>query len=232
MKKATTVMLLIFTFCVLNAADAMQFSNWVGQAYPTGDTRMLVSGQWSRMTGVNPVGLQEDFRTAEGSLSLVLKDGTRLDAGKDSEFAIRSAIDDTGRPSYTVTLVRGRIGINNAAGTKMVIKTPDNQLLETGQKGFIGGLSFDGARTRIINLSGNLVVKAGAQETLAGAAADKNGARANDPASPATDPAAIVAPGGEGSILTGLGVAGGMGGAAGAGVAAENSMRHASPSRP
>ncbi|MDA8171021.1 MAG: hypothetical protein M0Z58_05260 [Nitrospiraceae bacterium] len=233
MKKAG-LMLVIFSLCVFVPLVAMAASaDWIGQVYPAGNAQALLKGgQWLNVGGVYPVPEEGSFRTAKGGLSFSFKDGTQMDMGANSEVSLKRLSNG----KVAVSLRKGAIGINSPAGGRVVIVTPEGLGYEPGPKGFTGGFSFDGAKTRTKTLAGNIgPVKD--KETLASlkeVPSLRQEAADPPPLAPAIIPGAFAGTGGSAGPLTGLLVGGGFGGLAGGGVATEESRgpSHASAFTP
>ncbi len=160
------------------AAVARPVSRLIGNAYPEGEARVYLAGQWLRLRGTCPVASGEVFSTARGKISFVFDDGTRVDAGADSAVAFGAGYG----PSYDVVLIKGRIGINGSGSSRFKLLTPDNLRLVPGRAGFIGGISFEGGRTMVKTLSGGLIAQKGKARyaSLDGALAAKMQGGASD----------------------------------------------------
>ncbi len=249
-RKASSLMLIAFLMGFINLSSSASLaaspntfkgtvskpaSSLIGNAYPKGEVRVFLAGQWLKLDGIFPVAMGEVFSTSRGTISFLFTDGTRMDLDGDSAVSFRGG--QGGGRSYVIALIKGRIGINGGGLSKFAVLTPDNLMMSPGTSGFTGGLFFYGGRTMVKTQSGALVVKKG---TAKYASMDSRGEDidvASDTGASGAGSAGgagAVGAGGSGSVAEAAAIGGAMVAGTIAGVSVEQGRgwNEASPYRP
>jgi hypothetical protein len=137
----------------------------LGHVSSTGkfETRVGAEG-WAKMEGIYPIETKAYYRTTDGMLSFIFKDGTRINMGEVSEAVLEGKIGD-----YALDVRKGKFAFYVPEGSSLSVKTPD-ALIEAGSRGsliskvssaencVIGGVYFDGKETRIVAIAGQIKI--------------------------------------------------------------------------
>ncbi|MGD1076324.1 MAG: FecR domain-containing protein [Thermodesulfovibrionales bacterium] len=187
--------------------------NVLGDLAGSGKAEMKVLDRWVSVTDKTfPLVDGASLRSGDGRMSIILRDGARMEIGENSACEISGSKGD-----YSVRLRTGNVGFTVPKGISFAVATSKSQILarpaEMLQKvkyeneGTVQGvISYDGKGTKVTSVSGTLVVKnAGGSETemvTTGKAvyiADNESGKSATPASSsggtnpgATDPAAAT----------------------------------------
>ncbi len=173
-KRAAVVVVFFFSATVFQPViSALAAGGMLGQVAATGVAEYMTGkGTWSRVERVFPVSNDSRFRTADGRLSFVLKEGTRIEAGDRSEIELMGTVG-----SYTLRLAAGKIVFTVPGGSSLLIETPDMtvevnnsdkvlQKVSSSQNSTVGGIFYDGKKTRIATVSGKVRIKTISGESL------------------------------------------------------------------
>lgn len=147
-----------------NAEIKTTFNNWISIA---GKTHPVVNGAY--------------LRSGVGRTSIILKDGVRLELGKDSLIAVSGS-----RGTYTIDLKKGRIAFTVPDGINFSVSTPSAAVHVPSttaamfqktnfepQRSTKGIIKYDGKKTTVVSINGKLMVNdlnGGAQIVAAGEA--------------------------------------------------------------
>lgn len=139
------------------------FNKWIsisGKAYPVID-------------GVN-------LRSKDGTMSLIFRDGTRMEVGRDSDIVINGS-----KGSYTIAMAGGKIAFTVSQGVSFSVETPNSTIHTESTSPVIrnvsfglrentrGVVSYDGKGTQVTVVSGALIVKDNAGAGIRTVAAGK-----------------------------------------------------------
>ena len=158
MRKTAGFILALFLFYSMQPViSRVGAADWIGQAIAAGDAQINLNGSgWTKIGEMTyPVGAESALRTGGGSLSISLKNGGRIDLGRNSEISVSP------RPGgYMVSLAKGRVVVNNPAKASICVRTPDGLMFRPANGNSSYAVYFDG-RPQAASFAGNLEVTAG-----------------------------------------------------------------------
>ncbi|MBI5181969.1 MAG: FecR domain-containing protein [Nitrospirae bacterium] len=158
-------------------------ANILGDAVGSGNVEIKTTfNNWISIAGkTHPVVNGAYLRSGVGRISIILKDGARLELGKDSLIAVSGS-----RGTYAIDLKKGRIAFTVPDGIIFSVSTPSatvhvpsttaamfqktNSVPQRSTKGII---RYDEKKTTVISINGKLMVNdpnGGAQMLAAGEA--------------------------------------------------------------
>ncbi|GBE31850.1 hypothetical protein BMS3Bbin05_00753 [bacterium BMS3Bbin05] len=143
----------------------------IGEAIPDGYIETSSgSGHWIKVADAMPVisGTVHNYKTVDSGLSLILNDGTKIEASENTDFTVSG---NSG--GYPVGLTKGAITFSVPVGSSLVIKTQDYEISAdnssgSGSSAIIGSVSSDGKETVVKSLQGDINLKSadGSRETV------------------------------------------------------------------
>jgi len=242
------VVLFLFTTTIASAFEAAR--PVMGEVMTSGTVEIETGqGNWLPVKGKTlPLFDGAHLRSADGGMSLVLKDGSRVDVGKDAEIVLSGNAQNP-----VIQLNKGTLGFTAPGGSQFSVTTAHATVLPkvsyAGEKkeASKGLVTVDDKGTKVASVEGSLIVldnsKVGAQQLNAGSALYAAAADTGQKVSPAAVPgekAPVIAAADSGSssstlLWVGLGVlavGGGIAAASGGGGGGGGSSSPASPSHP
>jgi len=125
-----------------------------GQSVGTGEAEVNIEGDnWTAVGRSFPVGAEGRYRTGEGRLTFLLKDGTRIELGDNSAMALNCS-----KGNYTAILEKGKIGVSTNGASSVTVTTPDSLKVVVSEKDSIAGAYFDGKKTQVVSILGDLKI--------------------------------------------------------------------------
>ncbi len=115
---------------------------------------------------VYPIIPESNLRTANGKASIAFKDGSRVEVGNNTEIAVAGL-----KGSYTINLTKGSVGFSVLYGASLAVTTPTTivevsvpneefqRIASDSTVSTRGVVIFDGKGTKVINITGNILVK-------------------------------------------------------------------------
>lgn len=226
-KKAIGVMFLsLITIICYPLISVSAEINVLGQVATIGKAEVSSNNQnWSRIERIYPVNSGTSFRTSDdGRLSFIFKEGTRIEVGGGSEIVLHGV---TG--NYSINLIIGKLSFVVPEESRLKISTRclsvENMKSRQGMKyevssadkSAIGGVSFDGQKTRVLSIEQTLSVKsiinATITEVAAGESVDISYKEGDCNVVPLVAPVQLetgIAGTGAGAVLGALGFLGGV----------------------
>lgn len=142
----------------------------LGDAVGSGKAEMKTAfDKWLSVTGkAYPVVDGTTFRTLEGAVSVMLRDGVRMEMGKQTTLIVNGA-----QGNYTVAVNSGTLGFTVPVGTAFSVITPTATVLVQQGEGAVGkaGLTpgetvrgvvvCDAKGTKVMSLNGTFLVRNG-----------------------------------------------------------------------
>lgn len=168
MMNAITAVVVIVTFFYTQIAFSFESTIILGDIVASGNVEIkTTSGNWQSITNRSyPIVSGAHLKSGDGRMSITMKDGTRLEAGKGSEIIINGE-----RGKYSVNLSKGPMGFSVQKGVYLSVSTP-NAIVHTNEsaghvqkvvmskKDNINGIIFvDSKGTKVIAVSGSFIVK-------------------------------------------------------------------------
>ncbi|MEW6002609.1 MAG: hypothetical protein AB1638_08200 [Nitrospirota bacterium] len=173
-KRFNSVLSIIITLLFYSpAALSMETSLGVlGDVVGSGNTEMKTSfDRWISITGKSyPVIDGSTLRSNEGRMSVIMKDGARMEVGKDSSVTINGS-----RGNYIINLINGGIVFIIPDGINFSVTTPTSIVhvhseasrarkpiltSKNGQSCITKGVViYDGKGTKIFSINGTLMIK-------------------------------------------------------------------------
>ena len=163
-KEIKFAILMITLILTVSAAYAL---TPIGQVVPDGKGFVKIGSGWNELQGVSPVVSGGEFKTLDGKLSMLFKDGVRLEIGEMSEV---SPVGTFGK--YTVQLKKGKMSFVVPKESSLTIKTRDFEIevqknmtdqkiekVSYAERKTIGGIYYDGNKTRVAAISGTVFMK-------------------------------------------------------------------------
>ncbi len=167
MKNISVVVLLFFSTVIFQPVlSAVAADNVLGQVLATGVAEYMTGGEtWSKFERLYPVSSDSKFRTDDGRLSFIFKEGTRIEVGNKSEIGVTGTVGE-----YTLKLVKGKIMFTVPADSYLLIETPDTMIVVSNRdkvlrkvssddNSIVGGVFYDGKKTRIATIAGKVKIK-------------------------------------------------------------------------
>ncbi|GBE02584.1 fecR protein [bacterium BMS3Bbin06] len=167
MKNISVVVLLFFSTVIFQPVlSAVAADNILGQVLATGTAEYMTGGEtWSKFERLYPVSSDSKFRTDDGRLSFIFKEGTRIEVGNKSEIGVTGTVG-----KYTLKLVKGKIMFTVPADSYLLIETPDSMIevsnrdkilrkVSSDDNSIVGGVFYDGKKTRIATIAGKVKIK-------------------------------------------------------------------------
>jgi hypothetical protein len=175
MNKVASIVLVFFTMFVFQpvVSATASMDNILGQVAVIGEGGIFLnSGKWMKIERIYPIIDGSKFKTNQGKMSFIFKDGTRLEVGDSSEVVIRGKVGN-----YLVEVLAGKVIFSVPEGTEMVIKTPDLigeikntkkviQKITDKKNTTIVGILYDGKKTKVVTFSGQMYIKTSNGETM------------------------------------------------------------------
>ncbi len=170
MRKTTVMILITFVCFAIQPLNAFAAPTLIGEVAGAGKAEVLIFGDdWSRVERSYPVFAKSRYRTSDGTLSFLLKDGTRLDVGNNSEVIVEGAEGE-----YSVLLLDGEVAFNvpedstlrvRSSGTTVGAGTviAKNGVITPG--GVAGAVKYDGVNTTASAVKGALSVASSNETT-------------------------------------------------------------------
>lgn len=173
------VVLILAVFFVAGTADMSSGSPAglaLGSALGTRDTSMQTSfGSWMPIDGKTyPVVSGATLKSGNGNISVTLKDFTRIDGGRNTEFVVNG----TPAAGSTVTLQKGAVAFRVPLSATLTIITSTAQVTipaadpgsikkvsTNNREDRIGAVLYDGKGTRVSSLGGSFSVMNGVGTT-------------------------------------------------------------------
>ena len=177
-----TITLLLAVSLFLSGGQAFPLEPTVavlGDAVGAGKAEMKVLDRWVPITGKSfPVSDGANLRTGDGRLSLVFRDSVRMEVGNKSDCVFTGS-----RGNYGVQLSSGSLGFMVPRGVSLSVTTQTATVQIHSVDGMIKNVSldaeehtrgvviYDGKGTKVMSVSGSLIVKVagGAQTEVVGA---------------------------------------------------------------
>lgn len=106
------------------------------------------------------------LRSGDGRMSIILRDGVRMEIGKNSDIVVSGL-----RGNYSINLNNGSVGFSVPQGVEFAVATPTTTVqVPTGsaiiqkvnlevQENIRGMVTYDGKGTKVTSVSGTLMVK-------------------------------------------------------------------------
>lgn len=137
----------------------------IGQANPAGKAYTLIGKAWSEIKGIYPVISGSEFKTLNGKMSFIFKDGTRIQLGEMSRITTEGKFG-----IYNVILKQGRMSFVVPQDSSLTVKTSDYMVVvkhnakslenvSVKDRNIIGGVFFDGNKGQIVSISGTVYIK-------------------------------------------------------------------------
>jgi hypothetical protein len=173
-----TISLLLFSQVALSMETSL---NIIGDVVGKGVTEMKAStNRWISVSGKSfPILDGSNLRSKDGTMSVAFKDGVRLETGKNSDFIVNGS-----KGNYAITLAMGSIAFTVPQGVSFSVTTPNGTIMpqtsphtiqkvsDTPQENVRGVVLYDSKGTKVMTVSGILMVKnvkgAGVQTVTAG----------------------------------------------------------------
>ena len=163
MKKIKVILLLFLTVTV--AVSYVYAKVPIGHVNPVGKSYTLIGKKWSEMKGLQPVISGSEFKTLNGKMSFIFKDGTRIEVGKMSRISTEGKFG-----IYNVMLKGGKMSFVVPQDSSLTVKTPDYMIIvkhnernlenvSAKDRNIIGGIFFDGNKGQIVSISGTVYIK-------------------------------------------------------------------------
>ncbi|MFA5354658.1 MAG: hypothetical protein WC291_10545 [Thermodesulfovibrionales bacterium] len=124
-------------------------------------------GNWMSVEGRSfPVVDGASLRSGEGSASMVMRDRVKMQLGRDSEATVHGSVG-----AYSIMLAKGSLGFSVPRGISFTVTTPTSVVQVPTSAGPIqkvshaapdsvrGMVIFDGKGTKVVSVSGDLMVK-------------------------------------------------------------------------
>ena len=143
----------------------------LGDVVGNGKTEMKAAfNQWISVSGKPyPVIDGAHLKSGDGAMSIVFRDGARLEAGKYTDFTVAGS-----KGSYSITMESGAIGFSVPQGVAFSVTTPTStiqahsaapmiQKASLSSQGQVvkGVVSYSDKGTKIMAVSGTLMVRSG-----------------------------------------------------------------------
>lgn len=143
----------------------------LGDVVGNGDTYMKAAFKQDIPLRGKPYPLIDGahLRAGDGMMSVVFRDGAKLEVGKFSDLVVNGS-----RGSYIVNMGSGKIGFVIPQGTSFSVKTPNSTIqtqsaapaiqkasLSSQSTTVKGVVSYDGKGTKVMAVSGTLTVRSG-----------------------------------------------------------------------
>lgn len=161
------VVILFLLFCQVAFSMESQI-NVLGDVIGEGRADMKAAfNNWIPVTGKTyPIVSQTQLKTGDGKMSIMLRDGVRMEIAKNSDLTISGS-----KGNYTVSLDNGSIGFSVPQGIDFSVVTRTSTVQVPSAAAFIKKVSletpenvrgiviYDGKGTKVISVSGTLMVK-------------------------------------------------------------------------
>lgn len=147
-------------FFLVNPLSFAQELEVIGETLSSGSVEMSTTqGSWEKIESANPIfsDMTYGYRTGNGRLTLILNDGTRLGADKNTSFTIAGR---TGQ--YPVKLEKGLVSFKVSPDTTLTVHTPDAiiEITDAGSgEDVIGAVVFDGESSTVKSIQGNIKIR-------------------------------------------------------------------------
>ncbi|GEM_PF-3091530 len=151
MRAVALVLVVVFGMFAL-VPPVLAQEGLLGQVVAVGQAQVNPDGKGGvGLKGSYPLRPGMKFRTADGRMSLLFQDGTRVELGGASELAVRA-----GPQGHVLQLGSGKIGLHVPATVRLRVQTPD--LLSVQFQNATGGVLFDGQKSQVMVVSGKVKV--------------------------------------------------------------------------
>jgi hypothetical protein len=163
MRKIKVILLL---FLSMTIAVSYVYANVpIGQVNPDGKAYTLIGKAWSELKGIHPVISGSEFKTLNGKMSFIFKDGTRIEVGEMSKISTEGKFG-----IYNVILKQGKMSFVVPQDSSLTVKTSDYMVVvkhdvkslenvSVKDRNIIGGIFFDGNKGQIVSISGTVYIK-------------------------------------------------------------------------
>ena len=143
----------------------------LGDVVGNGKTEMKAAfNQWISVSGKPyPVIDGAHLKAGDGAMSIVLRDGARVEAGKYTDFIVAGS-----KGSYSITMESGTIGFSVPQGVALSVTTPTSTIQAHSAAPMIqkaglssqgqvvkGVVSYSDKGTKVMAVSGTLTVRSG-----------------------------------------------------------------------
>ncbi|MGD0885985.1 MAG: hypothetical protein ABSA46_14150 [Thermodesulfovibrionales bacterium] len=159
--QGTTIVLALTIILYGGVAFALDPSvNILGDVAGTGSAEIKVFDRWIPVAGkAYPVADGANLRSGNGRMSITLREGVRIEMGKNSECVIFSASNS----GYVVHVAKGSVDYRAPQGVSFAVTTNTSniqgQVGHEPQRNVNGAVTYDDKGTKVMMLSGSLVVK-------------------------------------------------------------------------
>jgi hypothetical protein len=159
MKRGAFLLLVCFlSFVVQPVALHAAGGPACGSLLAAGEAEIAIDGRnWTAPGKSFPVGKDAKYKTRNGRLTFMLNDGTRIELGDYSVLHLSCSNGKT-----TAELEEGKLAIKASGNTPVTLTTPDALRVTISEKDSIAGAYFDGKKTQVVSIVGDLKIMEGA----------------------------------------------------------------------